>query len=130
MPIVTSSASTFNVAVAASVTTIGLIRLQKTALRIVQTIRILPLDHPAQQIGAQVMISWNDLILLDLNYRKECSQVVIDVALRTMMAVTLLGMTVMLGFLSLRSWIGHPQDWALSCATTTRSKLYFNPLTL
>ena len=130
VPTVTSSASTFVDAVRqASFATIGLmvILLQKLAHRIVQTTTILLLDHPGQRIGAQVMIGWDGFDLLDLNCQKVSSHVV-DVVPLTMV-VTLLGMKVMLGFLNPRSWIGRLLDWALSCATT-RSKLYFNPLTL
>ena len=132
MPIVTSSASTFaDAVVPASFTTTGLtlVRLQKLAHRIMRITEILPLVHPAQQIGAQVMIGLGDFDRLDLNCRKVSFQVV-DVA-PLITGVTLLGMKVMLGFLKPQSWIGRLLDWALSyVAATTRSKLYFNPLTL
>ena len=113
----------------ASFTTIGLTlsRLQKLAHRIDQTTTILLLGHPVQQIEAQALIGLGDFDLRGLNCRKVSFQVVDVVPL--IMAVTLLGMKVMLGFLNPRSWIGRLLDWALSCATT-RSKLYFNPLTL
>ena len=131
MPIVASSASTFADAVEpTSFTTTGLkvIHPQQLAHRTVRTTTILLLDHPAQRIGAQEVIDRGGFDLLDLNCRKVSSHVV-DVA-PLIVAVALLGMKVMLGFLNLRSWIGRLPDWALSCATTTRSKLYFNPLTL
>ena len=101
-PVVTSSAFTFDATVASSVTTTGLIRLEKVALRIVQ-IMILLLDHPAQRIEVlRLMIDRGGLILLDLNYRRESSQVV-GVVLITMKVATLLWITVMLGFLSPQS---------------------------
>lgn len=130
MPIVASSASTFaDVVAPASFTTIGLtvVPLQKLAHRAVQTATILLLDHPAQRIGAQEVIDRGGFDRLDLNCRKVSSHVA-DVA-PLIVAVALLRRRVMLGLLNLRSWIGRLPDWALSYATT-RSKLYFNPLTL
>ena len=92
-----------------------------------RTTTILLLDHPVQRIGAQEVLDQGGFGLLDLNCQRASSHVV-DVA-PLIVAVALLGMTVMLGLVNLRSWISCPPDWASSCATT-RSKLYFNPLTL